>query len=62
MASGVGMATVDEIAVVNWEEAIDPATELATPHARDFLRVEAAPGLYELTLEFVRYVPTVAGR
>lgn len=46
-ATGEGTASVDDLAVVAWEQRVEGATlKQETPHARDFLRVEAAPGSY----------------
>jgi hypothetical protein len=61
-ASGAGHAWFDEIAMVNWEETLDPLTGpvLATPHARDFLRVQGPAGTYRLALTFRSYRPTEA--
>jgi poly-gamma-glutamate capsule biosynthesis protein CapA/YwtB (metallophosphatase superfamily) len=60
-ASGAGYAWFDELAVVNWEEALDPldGPVLDTPHARDFLRVEGRPetGTFRLALTFRSYRP-----
>lgn len=58
-ATGQGYACFDEIAVVNWEETLDPLTGpvLDTPHARDFLRVQGSPGTYDLALTFRTYKP-----
>jgi hypothetical protein len=59
---GAGIFRVDDVAVVSWEEAIDRtgATDIATPHPRDFLRVEGAPGTYRLTVELRRHLPQAA--
>lgn len=58
-ASGEGYSSFDEIAIVNWEEPLDPLTSpvLSTPHARDFLRVEGPQGSHALALSFRRYAP-----
>jgi hypothetical protein len=60
--SGAGLFRVDDVAAIAWEEALDTsgATELETPHARDFLRVEASPGDYALSLELSRVLPRAA--
>jgi len=37
--------------VVAWEQRVEGATlKQETPHARDFLRVEAAPGSYTVRI------------
>ena len=61
-ATGAGYASFDELAIVNWEEALDPlaAPVLGTPHARDFLRVQGPPGSYQLALTFRSYRPIEA--
>jgi poly-gamma-glutamate capsule biosynthesis protein CapA/YwtB (metallophosphatase superfamily) len=61
-ATGSGYAWFDEIAVVNWEEALDPLTGpvLNSPHARDFLRLQGSSGTYHLALTFRRYRPVEA--
>jgi hypothetical protein len=58
-ATGAGYASFDELAIVNWEETLDPllGPVLDTPHARDFLRVEGSAGSYELALTFRTYRP-----
>ena len=63
MVSGVGLAVIDELAVVSWEAAQNASEGalFSTPHGRDFLRVEAPSGDYVLSLEFDRYVPAVVG-
>lgn len=59
VAKGKATAAFDDIAIINWEEVFagDGETSLATPHARDFLRVKAAPGSYRLSLNFRAYRP-----
>jgi len=61
-ATGAGYACFDEIAIVNWEETLDPMTGpvVDTPHARDFLRVQGPSGTYQLALTFRRYRPIEA--
>ncbi len=56
---GDSLAIFDEFAVINWEEqvVIGQENNLITPHARDFLRVEGAPGEYHLSLKFRKYQP-----
>lgn len=51
---GESMLMFDDLAIIGWEDPVDGtgATPLVTPHARDFLRVEAAPGRYQVTLTF----------
>lgn len=58
-ARGEGIIYFDELAVISWEEAVDltGASELATPHARDFLRVRGQPGEQVLRLVFRSYRP-----
>jgi poly-gamma-glutamate capsule biosynthesis protein CapA/YwtB (metallophosphatase superfamily) len=50
--TGDGMFAVDDVAIINWEQQLDPSgvTPVATPHARDFLRVEAAPGTHQIVV------------
>lgn len=52
-ATGDGMFAVDDLAIINWEDQLDPTgvTPLATPHARDFLRVQAAPGTHRIVVQ-----------
>lgn len=54
------LAIFDELAVINWEEqlTLEQETNLVTPHARDFLRIEGTPGDYQLSLTFRQYQPT----
>ncbi len=61
-ATGSGYANFDELAIVNWEEALNPLTGpvLDTPHARDFLRVQGPPGSYSIGLTFRQYRPSEA--
>ncbi|NPC79518.1 hypothetical protein HPC49_14885, partial [Pyxidicoccus fallax] len=48
-SKGQGLTALDDLAVVAWERNGEGATlRLDTPHARDFVRVEAAPGGYTL--------------
>lgn len=58
-AEGDGLAVFDDFAVVSWEEEItlDEPVALATPHGRDFVRVEGPPGTYRVTLGLQRFVP-----
>lgn len=58
---GIGIAQFDEIAVINWEETIDltQGSKLATPHARDFLRISSSPGIHPLTLRFQSFKPSI---
>jgi poly-gamma-glutamate capsule biosynthesis protein CapA/YwtB (metallophosphatase superfamily) len=60
--TGDGMFAVDDVAIINWEQQLDPsgATSIATPHARDFLRVEAAPGVHKIVVS-VRTTRRAAG-
>ncbi len=59
---GLGVAGFDEIAIISWEESIDLSrgASLATPHARDFLRISGPPGPHLLTLKFRSYRPLAA--
>jgi len=61
-ATGSGYAWFDELAIVSWEEVLDPlgGPVLDTPHARDFLRVQGPIGEYELALTFRSYRPSEA--
>jgi hypothetical protein len=56
---GEALLYLDELAVINWEERLDPFLRpaLATPHQRDFLRVEGPPGQYALHAVFRKYRP-----
>ena len=56
------MARFDDLAIIGWEDAVDltGATPLATPHARDFVRLQAPPGTYTLQLTFRTSVRDVA--
>jgi poly-gamma-glutamate capsule biosynthesis protein CapA/YwtB (metallophosphatase superfamily) len=52
-ARGQGLSALDDLAVVAWERDGEGATlRLDTPHARDFVRVEANPGAYTLRVTF----------
>ena len=57
--NGEGLAIFDEFAAINWEEVIDivSGSEIMTPHARDFLRIEGKPGKHQLSLTFRAYQP-----
>jgi hypothetical protein len=53
-----GVLAFDDLALVAWEEAGargQPLQARATPHARDFLRVEAPPGPHTLRLTLRRH-------
>ncbi len=56
---GAGLAVFDDVAVVSWEDALDLAAgaDLSTPHGRDFLRIDAAPGAWNLHLVLRSVVP-----
>ncbi len=56
---GGGMVAFDELAVINWDERqpLNGELTLQTPHAQDFLRIEAAPGRYTLQLTYETYRP-----
>ena len=56
---GGGMAAFDELAVINWEvlQLLSGELTLQTPHAQDFLRIEAAPGRYTLQLDYDTHQP-----
>ena len=43
------MVMFDDLAIIAWEQEVG-TTPLVTPHARDFLRVEAAPGKHTLVI------------
>ena len=49
-----GRVALDELALLSWEELgdLDAGIALATPHGRDFLRIEGIPGDYQLSLTF----------
>lgn len=53
------IATFDELAVISWEQEIQIDQPIATPHAKDFLRVTGQPGDVNLTLTFRHYLPAV---
>ena len=61
-AWGIGIAEFDEMAVINWEETINlsQGATLSAPHARDFLRISASPGVHRLTLNFRSFKPRFA--
>jgi len=61
-ATGVGYYWLDELAIINWEENLNPMCKpiLKTPHERNFLRVEGEPGVYKLGLTFRSYRPIQA--
>ncbi|RKH31816.1 hypothetical protein D7Y13_12085 [Corallococcus praedator] len=51
--SGQGVTAVDDLALVAWERQASGSTlTLTTPHARDFVRVEAPAGTYTLRVTF----------
>ncbi|MBN9688015.1 MULTISPECIES: CapA family protein [unclassified Corallococcus] len=51
--SGQGVTAVDDLALVAWEKQATGGTlTLQTPHARDFVRVEAPAGTYTLRVTF----------
>lgn len=51
--TGQGVTVVDDLALVAWERQATSATlTLETPHARDFVRVEAPAGTYTLRVTF----------
>jgi len=56
-AVGSGIVHWDDLAVISWQPAEDATDGIAlqTPHARDFVRVQAAPGTYTLHLVLRRY-------
>ena len=60
--TGEGTAAFDDIAIINWEDSFSSGVpvNLPTPHARDFIRVKATPGVYKLALTFRTYRPKVA--
>ncbi len=51
---GAGMVRFDDLAMAAWEEAVPTD---GTPHARDFLRIEAAPGPVTVGLTFEAHIP-----
>jgi len=61
-ASGAGIFRMDDVAVIAWQEELDPsgATELDVPHPREFLRVEGEPGVYVLDVTVRKRVPKAA--
>ncbi len=56
-ARGEALAMFDDLALISWEETWTGAPDLATPHGRDFLRVEAAPGSHALEVTLRRHRP-----
>jgi hypothetical protein len=60
--SGQGRLCHDELALVSWEEELDieEGATLETPHARDFLRIEAPAGHHTITLTFRSLRPRAA--
>lgn len=56
-AENSGVAFFDEIAIINWEETLTENSPIATPHARDFLKITAPPGPLRLTCSFTAYRP-----
>lgn len=54
---GDGLLAVDDVAIINWDLEFSAGTPLVfdAPQAREFLRVEAPAGRYEVTLGFRRY-------
>jgi hypothetical protein len=56
-AKGDALVAFDDVAIVNWDLPLNEAGphEVAFPHARDFVRVDAPPGTYELELELTAY-------
>jgi poly-gamma-glutamate capsule biosynthesis protein CapA/YwtB (metallophosphatase superfamily) len=56
-AKGDALVAFDDIAIVNWDLPLKEAGlhEVAFPHARDFVRVDAPAGAYELELELTGY-------
>lgn len=61
-ASGEGLVRYDEIAIVSWEVTGNLSAGLTppSPHAHQFLRVDAPPGTYSLELEFTVPIPFAA--
>jgi hypothetical protein len=57
-ARGEAIFRIDDVAVVVWQEDATPT--IATPHPRDLLRVEAAPGRYPLSIKLARWMPRAA--
>lgn len=59
---GAGLAVVDDLAIVAWEDWADAAAPLAlvTPHARDFVRTESDPGPLRVTLTLRSTAPLLA--
>lgn len=60
-AAGTGLSRFDELALVSWLDSADLNTgiALATPHPRQFLRIEAPPGTYTVRLTFERHRPAL---
>lgn len=59
-ARGDGLLAIDDVAIVNWDLSLTQAGshEVAIPHARDFVRIDAAPGSYGVELELTSYAPS----
>lgn len=52
-SEGEALWAVDDVAIVNWDLPLEGTrAEVSTPHARDFLRLEGAPGRYAVGLRF----------
>ncbi len=60
---GEGWLAWDDVSVISWEETLDlgSGATLDTPHARDFLRVQAPAGSYRVDLRFARHERFSAG-
>ncbi|MCF7970140.1 MAG: CapA family protein [Methylococcaceae bacterium] len=54
---GQALLSFDDLALINWEEAVDSGQAISTPHARDFLRIEGRPGRYTVQLNHQYYRP-----
>ena len=56
---GEGYFRLDEIAVVSWGKASDPASlaSIPTPHPHDFIRLEGAPGSVDLRVTLEKWRP-----
>lgn len=52
-----GKAIFDNLALISWEAVNIFDKEVITPHAKDFLKVNASPGTITLSLTFKGFIP-----
>lgn len=60
-SEGTAVSRFDELALITWLESADLSSSLAlaTPHPRQFLRIEAPPGVCTVSLIFERHAPAL---